>query len=110
MGGGRPLWGYQDNLHFYYLVLKPTGWELGKEDPAYPGAQRFLATGPGDYPVGRWHTVRVRQVGNEITAWANGALLTRIRDVERPYLSGRLGLYNEDAEVHFRRVVIKTRS
>jgi hypothetical protein len=103
------LWNYQDNSHFYYLVLKPTGWELGKEDPAYQGAQRFLATGPGNYPVGRWYNVRVRQVDNVITAWANGVLLTRLRDVERPYLSGRVGLYNEDAKVRFRRVVIRTR-
>ena len=103
------LWNYQDNSHFYYLVLKPTGWELGKEDPAYPGAQRFLATGPGNYPVGQWHNVRIRQVGNVITAWANGVLLTRLRDVERPYLSGRIGLYSEDSEVRFRRVVLRTR-
>ena len=39
------LWHYTDDQHFYSIVLKPNGWELGKEDPAYPGAQRFLATG-----------------------------------------------------------------
>src|SRR5262245_11916881 len=44
------LWRYRDDTHFYYLALKPNGWELGKEDPAYPGAQpgedgqRYLAT------------------------------------------------------------------
>ena len=104
------LWAYGDNLHFYYLVLKPDGWELGKEDPAYPGAQRFLATGGGSFPVGRWHTVRVQQVGSTISVWANGTLLTRFQDTERPYLSGRIGLYNEDAEVRFRQVLVSTRS
>src|SRR5205085_10706971 len=39
------LWHYTDNNHFYYFVPKTNGWELGKEDPAYPGSQRFLATG-----------------------------------------------------------------
>lgn len=102
------LWSYSDNLHFYYLVLKPNGWELGKEDPAYPGAQRFLATGSGSFPVGQWHSVQVRQVGDRISVWANGDLLTRFRDQENPYLSGRVGLYNEDAEVRFNRIVVKT--
>jgi len=104
------LWSYTDNLHFYYLVLKPNGWELGKEDPAYPGAQRFLATGAGSFPVGHWHSLRVQQVGSRITVWANGTLLTRLQDAERPYLSGRVGLYNEDAEVRFTRVLVSTRS
>jgi hypothetical protein len=103
------LWSYTDNLHFYYLVLKPNGWELGKEDPAYPGAQRFLATGNGSFPVGQWHTVRVQQIGDRISVWANGTLLTQLQDTERPYLSGRVGLYNEDAEVRFTRILISTR-
>ena len=104
------LWNYKDNVHFYYLALKPNGWELGKEDPAYPGAQRFLSTGAGSFRIGRWYGVRVRQVGNVITVWANGVRLTRIRDTERPYLSGRVGLYNEDAKVQFRRIIVRTPS
>ena len=36
------VWQYTDDHHFYSIVLKPNGWELGKEDPAYPAAQRFL--------------------------------------------------------------------
>src|SRR3954447_12729383 len=70
---GWVLWHYTDDAHFYYFAPKPNGWELGKEDPAYPGAQRFLATGSNPtFPVGRWYTVRVRQVSNTITVWVNG--------------------------------------
>jgi len=36
---------YIDDDHFYHLALKPSGWELGKTDPSYPGGQRFLTTG-----------------------------------------------------------------
>ncbi|MGI5527604.1 hypothetical protein ACQEVX_09325 [Streptomyces syringium] len=32
------VWAYTDPEHFYYITLKPNGWELGKRDPAYPGA------------------------------------------------------------------------
>jgi hypothetical protein len=104
------LWHYTDNTHFYYLALKPDGWELGKEDPAYPGAQRFLATGtaPG-FPVGRWYDVRVRQAGDTTTVWVDGQRLVSFRDTERPYRRGAVGLYNEDAAVQFADVTVVAR-
>ena len=105
---GWVLWHYTDNHHFYYVALKPNGWEIGKEDPAYPGYQRFLATGTKRFAVGVWHTVTIRQVGNVIQVWADGVALTTFRDLQRPYLYGRVGLYNEDAEVNFSNVVVRT--
>ncbi|HUQ38588.1 MAG TPA: family 16 glycoside hydrolase [Acidimicrobiales bacterium] len=96
------LWNHSDDTHFYYVVLKPNGVELGKEDPAYPGAQRFLATSatPG-FAVGAWHTVRVVQRGTTITVWGNGQQLLQFTDTERPYTAGSVGLYSEDATVRF---------
>jgi hypothetical protein len=98
---GWVLWHYGDNTHFYYVALKPNGWELGKEDPAYPGAQRFLG---GDYSptfaVGSWHTVRIQQSGATMTISADGTTLGSVTDGERPYASGAVGLYAEDAQVH----------
>lgn len=102
------MWNYRDNTHFYYLILKPNGWELGKGDPAYAGAQRFLATGSKSFPVGRWHNVRVRQVGRTMTVWANGQKLTSFTDNERPYTSGSIGVYNEDAKTYFDDVAVTT--
>ena len=102
------VWHYADDHHFYSIVLKPNGWELGKEDPDYPGSQRFLATGTTPlFPIGQLHTVRVRQVGNEINVWANGILLTTYKDTERPYGRGSIGLYSEDAHVYFDSVVVR---
>jgi Domain of Unknown Function (DUF1080) len=96
------LWNYTDNTHFYYLALKPNGWELGKADPAYPGAQRFLATGSNmKFPVGEWADVEIKQVGRTMTVSANGQVLTTFTDNERPYTSGNVGLYNEDAKTYF---------
>lgn len=48
--------GEQDHVHL--LVHYPP-----KRDPAYPGGQRFLATGRTTYPVGGWYDVRVEQRG-----------------------------------------------
>ena len=100
---GWVLWHYRDPEHFYAVVLKPTGWELTKQHPSFPGNQQFLATGDQPrFPVGRWHTVRISQIGQEITVSADGAVLTRLTDRDPgAYRDGALGLYCEDAEVSF---------
>lgn len=103
------LWHYTDNSHFYYFVAKPNGWELGKEDPAYPGAQRFLATGSSPtFPIGPWYRIGVTQVGETIQVFANDLLITTFTDHQRPYSSGRVGLYIEDAEAYFDNVSLNT--
>ncbi|WP_354642674.1 family 16 glycoside hydrolase [Kitasatospora camelliae] len=96
------LWHFTDTQHFYYLTLKPTGWELGKEDPAYPGSQRFLATGPPSYPVGPWYAVDIRQTGATASVIVDGRHLVDFTDTERPYLQGGVGAYTEDAHTEFR--------
>ena len=79
--------------HFYALTLEARGWVLSKQDPAYRGDERFLASGrtPG-FPVGLART-RCRS-----PRWAtgddhapDGHLLTRFTDTQRPYLTGALG-------------------
>jgi hypothetical protein len=95
------VWSYSDPTHFYYLALKPNGWEVGKADPAYQGAQRFLATGPTAYAVGTWHEVHVSQEGPTFSVTVDGQPLATVTDAERPYLRGAIGLYTEDAEVSF---------
>jgi hypothetical protein len=101
------LWHYADDAHFYYIALKPNGWELGKADPAYPGQQRFLATGTRPaFPPARWYTVRVWQRGNVIQVNVDGRRLVRLADTRDPYRSGQVGLYVEDASATFQPVVI----
>ncbi|MFB9888609.1 family 16 glycoside hydrolase [Planobispora takensis] len=95
------VWHYTGPQNFYYLLLKPNGWELGKADPAFRGAQRFLATGPGPFPIGRWYEVRVRQSGARMTAWVDGRKLVDYTDGRDPYLQGAVGLYAEDAVAEF---------
>jgi hypothetical protein len=116
---------YRDEGHFYYFAPKPNGWELGKVDatkrdpsgpeciwPAYEnckydGAQRYLATGTTPtFPIDAWYRVRVRQVGAAITVSVDDRQLTTFTDAETPYTSGSIGLYNEDANVHFDDVLV----
>jgi hypothetical protein len=103
------LWQYTDQSHFYYFIAKPNGWELGKEDPAYPGSQRFLATGFAPlFPIGPWYRIRITQSGSNIQVFVNDLLIVTVNDLERPYFSGRMGLYSEDAEAYFDSVSINT--
>lgn len=99
------VWNYLDPEHFYYLALKPKGWELGKRDPAYAGGQRFLATGRLGSPLGLWRTFQISQRGGEIEISLDGATLVAFEDIVPPiYKSGGVGLYSEDARVALDRV------
>lgn len=104
---GWVLWRYSDNTHFYSFIVKPNGWELAKQDSAYRGSQRFLAVSYGrSYPVGRTYRVRVRHVGATVTVWVDGVRTVRFTDLERPYRSGAIALYAEDAVVRYSPVVL----
>ena len=99
---GWVVWHYTSNQRFYALTLQPTGWVLSKQDAAYPGHQRFLASGTTPlFRVGVSHSVGVVQVGNQITVSADGHLLTQFTDTQRPYLTGAFGMYCEDAHAQF---------
>ncbi|MBH5333457.1 DUF1080 domain-containing protein [Streptomyces pactum] len=104
------VWAYTDPEHFYYLALKPNGWELGKRDPRYRGGQRFLATGTPVFPAGEWARVSVRQQGARITVTVGDRPLVDFTDRERPYTSGNVGAYTEDAHAQFRDLFAVPRS
>jgi hypothetical protein len=96
------MWHYQDNSHFYYFMLKENGWELGKEDPAYEGAQRYLATDDKmKNSIHSFHTITVNQILNHIIVLVDGTQVVDFTDNENPYLEGEFGSYTEDAAVGF---------
>ena len=105
------LWHFTDSRHFYALALEARGWVLSKQDPAYRGDERFLASGrtPG-FPLGHAHRVRITQAGPTMTIRADGHLLTRFTDARQPYLTGALGLYCEDSLAQFQAVHIGHRT
>jgi hypothetical protein len=96
------IWHYRDDKHFYYLTLKPNGWEIGKRDPSYPGGQRFLVSDKLPiYYFNTWYDIRVVQVGGTVAVWVNGQPLARFTDNQSPYTDGHVGLYAEDAYAQF---------
>lgn len=99
---GWVLWNFQSDTHFYAVALKPNGWEISKQDPHYPGNQRFLETGDTPkFPTGHDYTVSVTQHDGRMTVTADGTELATVVDDETPYRDGSIALYTEDARVHF---------
>lgn len=113
------LFRFTDNWHHYYLALKTSGIELGRKDYATMIEQQiFLVTNATPFTViGRWEYIRLRAIGNRFTVWVNGSLaFDFVDDGSTGYdtntgltpappsaamYSGKIGLYNEDAEVEF---------
>lgn len=102
-------WSFTDRMHFYYFATKSDGWELGKRDPAYPGGQRFLATGSSpSFPTGMWAALRVVQTADHrLRVYVDGALVADFVDAERPYGSGKVALYGEDCVARFADVALE---
>jgi hypothetical protein len=106
---GWLVWNYTRDTSFYYVALKTNGWELGKADANYPGAQRFLADARDRaFAVGQSVHLRVRQVGDTIAVWIDGDFIGSWVDREDPLYEGAVALYNEDATVMFDDIVVST--
>jgi 1,2-diacylglycerol 3-beta-glucosyltransferase len=99
---GWVVWHYTSNQHFYALTLEPTGWILSEQNRAYPGDERFLASGQTPvFRVGSTHRIGIVQIGSLITISADGHLLTQFRDIKQPLLTGAFGLYCEDSDARY---------
>ena len=105
---GWVVWHYTSDHSFYALTLEPTGWLLSKQDPAYPGGERFLASGRTPrFRVGVPHTVGIVQIGDQITVSGDGHLLTRFTDTQQAYLRGSFGAYSEDSDARFTEIQVR---
>ena len=104
---------YGDLAHYYWLALKPNGWELGKKDGGPPDGsapQIFLETGSQPvFPIGRRHHVQISMVAGTISVTVNGAPLLTYTDPS-PLPSGAIGFYEEDSRVAFDDVAVSSSS
>ena len=96
---GWILFRLRDLENYYYFILKPNGWELGKKHGS--DAQIFLATGEApSLSIGATARIRIAARGARIRISVDGVPVVDFVD-ERPLARGSVGLYEEDARVRF---------
>jgi hypothetical protein len=96
---------FRDLHNYYYFILKPNGWELGKKHGS--DRQIFLATGSRPrLAIGSRARVRIAARGARITVRVNGSRILSFVDRRPLRRGGAIGLYEEDARVRFGDVTI----
>ncbi len=99
---GWLLFRYLGEARSYYLIHKTNGIELGKLVPPEGEGQIFLVTKPRPRAVpGRWYDYRIEVRGANIKVYIDDKLQIDYTDPD-PILRGGVGLYTEDAHVHYR--------
>ena len=101
---GWSMFRFRDLHDYYWFILKPNGWELGKKQGS--DVQIFLATGTAPaLRLGQPNRVRIRAVGPRIQVFVDDAPVVDYTDA-RPLPSGSVGLYEEDSVVRFDSVAV----
>jgi hypothetical protein len=90
-----------------YYVIRANALEDNFRLYAYDRGRRQLASASVKAPaLGRWHTIRVVAVGDQIQGWLDGALLLDHRDGR--FRAGRVGLWTKaDSITAFGDLVIR---
>jgi hypothetical protein len=94
---------FRDLADYYWFILKPNGWELGKKQGS--DRQVFLATGSAPaLSIGRADRVRIESRGARIRVLVDGVQVVSYVDPNPLPPGGSVGLYEEDSRVQFRAV------
>ncbi len=84
----------KDASNFYYFIQKTNGLEIGK---LVNGNQQFIKTASTNpLTIGSTHTYKIALKGSSITVFIDGTQVMTATD--STFSSGKIGLYNEDAE------------
>lgn len=96
---GWVLFHFRNLSNYYWFMVKPTGWELGKKQGS--DTQIFLASGTSPTLVmGRQSVVRIEVRGARIHVSVDGADVVDYTDAN-PLPAGSVGLYEEDSRARF---------
>jgi hypothetical protein len=107
---------YTDTFHYYWLLVKPNGIELGKKDcdsctnPV--DGQKFLVTkSTPTLKLNTWNKITVDMVGNHIKVFINGNLHIDYVDknMSPKLASGSIAMYSEDAYVLYNNMDVSSK-
>jgi hypothetical protein len=99
---------FSDTFHYYWLVVKPNGIELGKKDcdsctNPVDGQQFLVTKSTPTIQMNTWNNVKINMVGNHIWVYWNGNLVIDYIDtgMSPKLASGQVSMYSEDAYVKY---------
>lgn len=94
---------FRDLENYYWFILKPNGYELGKKQGS--DTQIFLATGTSPrLQLNQPNRVAIRAEGGRIRVTVDGIPVVDYTDANPLPSGGSVGLYEEDARVRFESV------
>ncbi len=104
---------YGDTFHYYWLVLKSDGVELGKKDcnncvDPFMGQIFLKELEDPALQIGNWSTWNIQVIGNRIKVSIDGNQLVDYMDttMSEKLRGGAIALYSEDADVVYDNVSI----
>jgi hypothetical protein len=106
---------YTDIFHYFWFVLTPNGFELGKKDcdtctDPFDG-QQSLATGhTTSMQLNTWSHWKINAIGNHIQVFVDGKLVIDYIDnkMDPKLFCGNIAMYSEDAYVQYDNVQLKS--
>jgi Domain of Unknown Function (DUF1080) len=104
---------YGDPFHYYWLVVKSTGVELGKKDcnnciDLFRGQIFLKQLETPTLQTGKWSTWNIQVIGNQIKVAIDGNQLIDYTDetMSDKLRGGAIALYTEDADVVYDNVYV----
>ncbi len=97
--GGGPVWRYKDADNYYICRANPleSNFRVYK---VVDGNRRQLKSANLEIPSNKWHTLKIKNVGDHIQCWLNGKLLLDVKD--DTFKEGKIGLWTKaDAVTYF---------
>jgi hypothetical protein len=104
--GGGIVWRYQDADNYYIARMNPLEDNF-RVYKVVDGKRTQLETKEGlKVPSGEWHTLKVKQAGQQIECWLDGKKYLEAKD-DTFTKAGKVGLWTKsDAQTHFDDIVI----
>ncbi|MAT68695.1 MAG: hypothetical protein CMJ58_04155 [Planctomycetaceae bacterium] len=105
--GFMVLFRAQDDDSFYWLNLGGWGNTRHAIEKENDGGRGAIGRGSnGRIAEGRWYDIRIRCEGNHIQCWLDGERMIDMRDENRPYLSGMVGLGTWGTQARYRNLKV----
>jgi hypothetical protein len=98
--GGGPMWRVKDRDNYYTCRMNPLEDNF-RLYVVQDGKRKQLATATTSIDTAKWHTIKVRHSGGDITCWLNGQELLKAQDKTLPD-DGGVGVWTKaDAATMF---------